>query len=322
MKEEELYDIRAVSRLTGLTSPNLRVWESRYGLVHPHRSPSNRRLYSEDDVRRLTLAKALSDRGHPLASLASLGTDEMEARLTDEARLRGAKARGLDGGTCRTAMIGAEILGLLEGRESLLEPIRVVGRFQSIEEARRGLEGGVDLLLISTPTLFPETVQAVHSLLRTTGAARALVSYRFAPSGTARSLEKDFQGITAIRSPVDIEGLQLVIGTELSLIRGQAAPELRQSGDENSVAPPRRFSDEELARISRISTTIDCECPHHLAELLGMLNAFARYSEECENRNEDDARMHAYLHLMTCRARALVEESLAELIRFESISLG
>ncbi|GAA5482408.1 MerR family transcriptional regulator [Haloferula sargassicola] len=320
MNEENLYDISAVSRLTGLSSPNLRVWESRYGLVHPTRSSSNRRLYSEDDVRRLTLAKTLSDRGHPLASIARLSADEMEARLQDEARLSGSTHRGLDGGACRCVLIGGEILGLLDGRESQLEKVRIVGRFQSMEEARRGFEGGTDLLLIATPTLFPETVEAIRSLLGSSGALRAVVAYRFAPSGIARNLEKDFQPITAIRSPIEMAELRVVLGTEITLIRGQAATASMGAAAE-TVAPPRRFSDEELARISRISTTIDCECPHHLAELLGMLNAFARYSEECENRNEDDARMHAYLHLMTCRARSLVEESLAELIRFESITL-
>ena len=47
-----------VVRRTGLSPDVLRVWERRYGAVHPTRSPGNRRFYSDADVERLQLMRA------------------------------------------------------------------------------------------------------------------------------------------------------------------------------------------------------------------------------------------------------------------------
>jgi MerR HTH family regulatory protein/B12 binding domain len=49
--------IRVVARRTGLTSHVIRVWEKRYGVVSPLRTPTNRRLYSDSDVERLQLLR-------------------------------------------------------------------------------------------------------------------------------------------------------------------------------------------------------------------------------------------------------------------------
>lgn len=321
---EELFDIGAVSRLTGLSTPNLRVWEKRYDLVRPTRTETNRRRYTSEDIRRLTLAKTLSDHGHALGSLAGLSTEELEERLRKEAALGGSDRPA----ECRATVIGSELVGLLEGREHALDGIRIVGRFDTIARAESDLHERAELLLVATPTLFPETVAAIRSLVAKCGALRAVVAYRFAPADAATRLDKDLNRITAVRFPIDFAELQVISRAEASLIHAapsgseppqRATPEPPElDGD---AIPPRRFDESQLARISRLTGTIECECPRHLAELLGILNAFATYSEECENRNEDDAKMHAYLHAMTCRARGLMEQALAELLRFERIEL-
>ena len=61
--DEAKYRIGAVCRLTGLSQHVLRVWEKRYGVVEPERSETQRRLYRDSDVSRLSLLKALVDRG-------------------------------------------------------------------------------------------------------------------------------------------------------------------------------------------------------------------------------------------------------------------
>lgn len=50
--EEEYFTISAVARQFGVHPQTLRVYE-REGLIHPHRSPGNTRLYSRRDIRRL-----------------------------------------------------------------------------------------------------------------------------------------------------------------------------------------------------------------------------------------------------------------------------
>ena len=85
--------------------------------------------------------------------------------------------------------------------------------------------------------------------------------------------------------------------------------------------PPRRFDEASLVRVAAIPTTVRCECPHHLADLIGNLAAFERYSEECEIRSRDDAALHAYLHAASARARSLIETALARVIEAEGIRL-
>jgi DNA-binding transcriptional MerR regulator len=50
LKQEELFPIREVSRITGINPVTLRAWERRYGLIQPTRTDSGHRLYSQADI--------------------------------------------------------------------------------------------------------------------------------------------------------------------------------------------------------------------------------------------------------------------------------
>jgi methanogenic corrinoid protein MtbC1 len=45
-----LFNTKAVVRQTGVPAPTLRAWERRYGVLAPHRSENDYRLYSERDI--------------------------------------------------------------------------------------------------------------------------------------------------------------------------------------------------------------------------------------------------------------------------------
>ncbi len=85
-----MYPIRYVAQHTNLTPHVIRAWEKRYNAVVPHRSPKNRRLYSEDDVLRLHLLQKITAAGHTISQVASLDTDELR-RLAQQERAAGAK---------------------------------------------------------------------------------------------------------------------------------------------------------------------------------------------------------------------------------------
>jgi MerR family transcriptional regulator, light-induced transcriptional regulator len=57
------YRIQSVARLTGISTATLRAWERRYHLVAPGRSAKGYRLYSDDDVARLSSIKSMLDEG-------------------------------------------------------------------------------------------------------------------------------------------------------------------------------------------------------------------------------------------------------------------
>ena len=47
---EPLYNIKAVVQKTGVPADTMRAWERRYGIPHPRRTGTGRRLYSERDI--------------------------------------------------------------------------------------------------------------------------------------------------------------------------------------------------------------------------------------------------------------------------------
>jgi DNA-binding transcriptional MerR regulator/methylmalonyl-CoA mutase cobalamin-binding subunit len=78
MKASIRYPIRYVVRQTGLKPHLIRTWEERYGAVHPERSPSNQRLYSDADIKRLRLLERGVDGGHAISALASLTDEDLQ----------------------------------------------------------------------------------------------------------------------------------------------------------------------------------------------------------------------------------------------------
>jgi DNA-binding transcriptional MerR regulator/methylmalonyl-CoA mutase cobalamin-binding subunit len=71
--------MKSVVQRTGLSPHVIRVWEKRYGAVAPRRTPSNRRLYSDAEVRRLLLLHAATKAGHSIGTIARLSDEQLRA---------------------------------------------------------------------------------------------------------------------------------------------------------------------------------------------------------------------------------------------------
>jgi hypothetical protein len=85
--------------------------------------------------------------------------------------------------------------------------------------------------------------------------------------------------------------------------------------------PPRQFSDAVLQRVANIPSQVLCECPRHVAELIGQLGRFEDYSRDCLNQSAKDAELHTQLNSMAATARALFEQALHMVAQHEGISL-
>ena len=77
------FRINQVAKITGLSKEVLRVWEKRYRLLSPERGPNRYRLYSERDVELLKYLTREIEQGQAIGELASLGKDEILARMRD-----------------------------------------------------------------------------------------------------------------------------------------------------------------------------------------------------------------------------------------------
>ena len=69
--------IKVVARRTGLSAHVIRIWEKRYGAVEPERTRTNRRLYSDDQIERLSMLRDITQAGHSIGHVAKLPLERL-----------------------------------------------------------------------------------------------------------------------------------------------------------------------------------------------------------------------------------------------------
>lgn len=71
------YSIKIASERSGVSSHLIRMWEKRYGALSPDRTETNRRLYSDENVERLSLLFNCTKEGHRIGNIAVLPTETL-----------------------------------------------------------------------------------------------------------------------------------------------------------------------------------------------------------------------------------------------------
>jgi DNA-binding transcriptional MerR regulator len=319
-QHEPAYRSGIAARLAGIPVETLRVWERRYQIVGPRLSPRGHRLYSAEDVGRLTLIRQLVDLGSPIGAVAGLPL----AALRKMRSAATAASQGIAAGPqasrrpLRVALVG-EALTERVARDGALHPaLEIVATCAGQAGAAEALRGvAADVLAIELPTLQPEEMATVDELVHKVGAWRAVVEYRFAPAAVVGALRD--RGHTVVRGPLDVDELERLCS---DAIAPDAIPASRGSSPlPLDVVPGPRFDDQSLTRLARALTTLYCECPRHLADLLLSLGTFERYSAECANRSPSDAVLHRYLQRTAGSARVLFEDALVRVARAEGLAL-
>ncbi len=312
---EATYRIGAVSRLTGIPADTLRVWERRYGVVEPGRAEGRFRLYTRDDISRLALIKQLVDAGNAIGSVASLSLDQLQERL-ETYGYQGLGAVAEKEGPCKVALLGDALPARISAVTDELQGLEVVmsardrGDFES-----RVREQKPDVIILEYPTVSNQTVTEVMRLLQRSGAKQAVVIFGFAGQEAVRRLNT--AQVVTMRAPVSFPELRRIC---FGLTPSATIPSMKGLISTGPI-PPRRYDNETLGKLAVASTTIKCECPHHLADLIMNLSAFESYSAECESRSREDAALHAHLHATTANARSLLEDALAELVEAERLEI-
>ncbi|MCU0965868.1 MAG: MerR family transcriptional regulator, partial [Burkholderiaceae bacterium] len=318
----------AVARMLGMPVATLRVWERRYGLTQPATSPGGQRLYSAEDVRRLALVKQLVDLGHAIGSLAALDMPQLQRVAATQAQLgastregrRDDAARGVPAQPWRLAVIGAG-LGKRLQRPALLRrlgrPVVLLGPFANAAQAAAELHGtDLDALLMHEPQLQEGWLASMEALAPALAGVPKAVLYGFAADATCEALAT--AGTALLREPQpDAVLAQWLRG--LSLATPQ--PAVERPGSLGESVPPRRWDDAALADFAGRSSTMACECPRHVAELLMQLSHFEAYSAECENRSTADAELHAHLRHVAAASRARFEAALEHVALHEGLLL-
>ena len=75
--------IQLASRLSGLSTHVIRIWERRYGALSPTRTDTNRRMYCEEAIKRLNLLRELTENGHRIGGVAKLPDGRFDSGLIE-----------------------------------------------------------------------------------------------------------------------------------------------------------------------------------------------------------------------------------------------
>jgi hypothetical protein len=190
-----------------------------------------------------------------------------------------------------------------------------------------------DAFRIQVPALQPTVVvldavegrplEALRALITESKAQLALVTYGFASRSFLRELRSD--RIRVLQGPVTLSALRthlsfLIVQDMLSR-NTMTTPPRPAPSHAPAVPAPRRYTTEQLARLLEVSSTVKCECPNHVADLVTRLTAFEDYELSCANATEADRQVHSRLHALTVQARRPLEEALALVIEHDGLTL-
>ncbi|HLO90213.1 MAG TPA: MerR family transcriptional regulator [Lentimicrobium sp.] len=77
------YSIKDLEQLSGIKAHTIRIWEKRYGLFDPERTPTNIRYYSDDDLKKLLNVTILNRNGFKISNIVSMDNHEMNDRIIE-----------------------------------------------------------------------------------------------------------------------------------------------------------------------------------------------------------------------------------------------
>lgn len=292
------YTIGAAARLSGVSREKIRIWERRYDAVTPGRDATNHRVYSRQDVERLTLIRRLVDGGHAVSSVAGLSLPALKRRL---AQTPGSAPQppGLAGSAMVVSSEGPELARHLTSLG--------IGAVSHSVDGAELTDMAPDLLVVERPTVLGADLPELVALRRRAPHSPMLLVYRFAPGALLDQLRN--MGVRPVKAPLQPDAL-----------RGYAIAGMATASADASVStatpPPRRYSAAQLAETARV-VTVHCECPRHLADLVRELNAFEDYSLNCEAQSPEDAALHGAVYRLVAQARSLVEDALGIVAREE-----
>jgi len=76
-----IYSIKDIEEITGIKAHTLRIWEKRYEIITPHRTDTNIRFYSEDQLKKLLNISFLNKNGYKISKISSLADEQIQKKV-------------------------------------------------------------------------------------------------------------------------------------------------------------------------------------------------------------------------------------------------
>ena len=78
-----VYSINDLEKLSGIKAHTLRIWEKRYCILKPQRTPTNIRYYLDTDLQHLLNVAFLNKRGIKISKIADMPVDEIKRKVAE-----------------------------------------------------------------------------------------------------------------------------------------------------------------------------------------------------------------------------------------------
>jgi MerR family transcriptional regulator, light-induced transcriptional regulator len=77
------YSIKELEKLSGIKAHTIRIWEKRHQLVHPQRTQTNIRYYSDDDLKKIINVSVLNTNGVKISKIVNLTIDDLNHKVAE-----------------------------------------------------------------------------------------------------------------------------------------------------------------------------------------------------------------------------------------------
>ncbi|MBP8239971.1 MAG: MerR family transcriptional regulator [Saprospiraceae bacterium] len=78
-----IYAIKDLEKLSGIKAHTLRIWEQRYGLITPKRTPTNIRYYDDEDLKFILNIALLNRNGIKISKIAQMNRSEITGKVSE-----------------------------------------------------------------------------------------------------------------------------------------------------------------------------------------------------------------------------------------------
>lgn len=309
--------IGTVAKLTGISVHTLRAWEKRYQVVDVLRSETGRRLYSTDDVHRLRLLRKLTQSGHSIGNVARLADAQLEQMMDLE--FEDSEPRQLEGDRVNVCIFSERLGEAATMNSAAAKRVNIVLETNEVGVLRETLtvKAPYNVIFVFN-TILKHQLRMLRQIIENESQHRYFIVF----SSSQREMIDELQslGFNMLRAPISYQHLFDKV-VESATASQSTDGNKTVSGLNFGEVQPHRFTRKQLQALANIPSSIDCECPHHIASLIQQLTMFEAYCQGCESKNRQDAVLHNNIYKVTARARNLMESAIGLVMKAEKINI-
>ncbi|MCP4310031.1 MAG: MerR family transcriptional regulator [Bacteroidetes bacterium] len=108
-----VYSIKELEKLSGIKAHTIRIWEKRYNLIEPHRTNTNIRCYTDENLKKILNVAVLNRQGIKISHIARMNDQELKGEVI--------RATGIS--TSHDTLLDSLVIAMIDLDQYILEAI-------------------------------------------------------------------------------------------------------------------------------------------------------------------------------------------------------